>query len=177
VTKLHLGCGKRYIPGYFHIDAVEFPHVNLVHAVDSLPMIADGSATVIYACHVIEHFSRRELPRVLAEWRRILAPSGTLRVAVPDFEALCELYRRTKRMDLIIGPLFGRGDYLYNLHFNCFDFSSLQTVLVDAGFKDVRRYDFRETEHAEVDDYASCFYPHMQKSDGLLLSLNVEATK
>lgn len=175
--KLHLGCGKRFIPGYAHIDAVQFPHVDVVHAVDNLPMIADDLVEVIYSCHVLEHFTRVELPRVLAEWRRVLKPGGTLRVAVPDFEAICELYRQTKRMDVVIGPLFGRGDHLYNIHHNVFDFPTLATTLVLAGFTNVRRYDWRKTEHADVDDFASAYYPHMDKERGLLLSLNVEATK
>jgi len=174
--KLHLGCGRRFIPGYYHIDAIEFPHVDLVHAVDSLPSVPDNSVDVIYSCHVLEHFNRRELQRVLREWYRVLAPGGTLRIAVPDFAALCELYQRTGRMDLVIGSLFGRGDYLYNIHYNAFDFSSLTTVLILSGFVDVRRYDWRKTEHADVDDFSQAYYPHMDKN-GLLLSLNVEATK
>lgn len=175
--KLHLGCGRRFIPGYFHVDAVEFPHVDLVHAVDQLPMVPDESVEVIYACHVLEHYQRRAVPRVLAEWRRILKPGGTLRVAVPDFEALVELYRKTQRLEHVVGPLFGRGDYLYNIHYNVFDFSSLERKLLDAGFSDVRRYDWRATEHAEVDDYASAYFPHLDKKNGILLSLNVEATR
>ncbi len=175
--KLHLGCGKRNIPGYTHVDAVPFEHIDLVHAVDSLPMIPSESVDVVYACHVLEHFERKEVPRVLAEWRRVLKRNGVLRVAVPDFEAVCELYQRTRRMDLVLGPIFGRRDYLYNIHGCAFDELSLSRMLIDVGFDKVSRYDWRATEHAEVDDYASSYYPHMQKENGLLLSLNIEATK
>lgn len=175
--KLHLGCGKRFIPGYFHVDAVPFDHVELVHEVDHLPMVADESAKVIYTCHVLEHFSRKHVPDVLAEWRRILAPGGTLRVAVPDFAALAEVYAKTGNLENIIGPLFGRGDYLYNVHYTVWDFASLTDALMVAGFHGVRRYDWRQTEHADVDDYASAYFPHMDKEHGTLLSLNVEATR
>lgn len=174
--KLHLGCGKRFIPGYYHIDAVEFAHVDLVHAVDRLPMIADSTAEVVYACHVLEHYPRQRVPDVLAEWRRVLVPGGTLRIAVPDFATLVKLYQQTGNLRDVIGPLFGRGDYLYNVHFNVFDFNTLEAVLLTAGFYNTHRYDWRKTEHASVDDYASAYFPHLDKN-GLLLSLNIEATK
>lgn len=77
--KLHLGCGKRHIPGFVHIDAVEFPHVDHVAAIDNLSFIPDNSCTLIYNCHVLEHFKRRDALRVLKEWNRVLAPGGVLR--------------------------------------------------------------------------------------------------
>jgi len=175
--KLHLGCGKRFISGYTHVDAVEFPHVDLVHSVDHLPMIEDNSVEVIYSCHVLEHFHRREAARVLSEWRRMLIPGGTLRLAVPDFESLVELYQKTKKLEHVIGSLFGRGNVLYNIHHTVYDFETLKSILIDVGFCDVKRYDWRKTEHANVDDYASAYFPHLDKENGLLLSLNVEATK
>jgi predicted SAM-dependent methyltransferase len=175
--KLHLGCGKRFIPGYSHIDAVEFPHVDHVSTVDRLDFIQDNSVDVIYTCHVLEHFKRANAKAVLAEWRRVLAPGGTLRLAVPDFEALVELYSKTKQIELVIGPIVGRQDYLYNFHYNIFDFNSLCQLLMASGFEGVRRYDWRHTEHCNIDDYSQAYYPHLDKKDGMLLSLNVEATK
>lgn len=142
-----------------------------------MPMIADGTADVIYGCHILEHFHRRDVPRVLAEWFRILKPGGTLRIAVPDFGALCELYCDSGDLDKIIGPLFGRGDYLYNLHYNVFDFGTLVREMMSVGFVDIERYDWRKTEHADVDDYSQSYYPHMDKTNGKLLSLNVEARR
>lgn len=175
--KLHLGCGRRHIPGYVHVDVLDYPHVDLRHAVDALPMVAEGSAEVVYACHVLEHFHRREVPRVLREWARVLAPGGTLRVAVPDWEAIVDVYARTRDLAAVVGPLFGRGDYLYNVHYNVFDFATLRAALEGAGLRDVRRYDWRDTEHAAVDDYAQAYFPHMDKDHGRLMSLNVEADK
>ena len=86
--KLHLGCGKRYIPGFVHVDQDDFPHIDHRSRIDQLPMFANGSAELIYCCHAFEYFDRQEAPAVLAEWHRILAPGGILRLAVPDIEAL-----------------------------------------------------------------------------------------
>lgn len=175
--KLHLGCGRRHIPGFVHIDVIEYPHVDHVSSIDNLGFLPDESVDLIYNCHVLEHFKRRDVQRVLREWRRVLKPAGVLRISVPDFEKLCEVYQRFGDINLVIGALFGRQDYLYNIHYNVFDFRSLSDSLQAAGFTNVRRYDWRETEHAHIDDYSQAYIPHMDKRNGILISLNVEAKR
>ena len=175
--KLHLGCGKRHIPGFVHIDAVDYPHVDHVATIDNLSFIPDDSVDLIYNCHVLEHFKRRDVERVLREWCRVLKPGGVLRISVPDFSRLCEVYQREGKLDLVIGSLFGRQDYLYNIHYNVFDFAALSEVLQQAGFVDMRTYDWRQTEHAGIDDFSQAYIPHMDKENGLLISLNVECNK
>ena len=85
--QLHLGCGKRYIPGFVHVDTAAFPHIDYRHDVRTLPMFDDNSVDLIYACHVIEYFDRIEVLDVLREWHRVLKPDRVLRLAVPDFAA------------------------------------------------------------------------------------------
>ncbi len=175
--KLHLGCGKRYIPGFVHIDAIDYPHVDHVTTIDNLSFINDSSVDLIYNCHVLEHFKRRDVGRVLKEWNRVLKPGGTLRVSVPDFQKLCDVYSKYGCIDDVIGPLFGRQDYLYNIHYNIFDLPSLTKQLQIAGFTNIRQFDWRETEHAVVDDFSQAYIPHMDKENGILISLNVECDK
>lgn len=175
--KLHLGCGKRFIPGFVHIDAVDYPHVDHVATIDNLSFIQTDSVDLIYNCHVLEHFKRRDIDRVLHEWLRVLKPGGILRISVPDFSKICEIYQRENRLDLVIGALFGRQDYLYNIHYNVFDFASLSRSLEQVGFGNVRRYDWRQTEHADIDDFSQAYIPHMDKEHGTLISLNVECDK
>ena len=175
--KLHLGCGPRFIEGYVHVDAVPHDHVDIVSTIDKLPFIEDNSVDVIYNCHVLEHFQRNVAVDVLTEWCRVLKPGGTLRTSVPDFEALCELYVKNRELGEVIGPLFGRQDYLYNFHYNVFDMASITADLTAAGFTNIERYDWRDTDHAEVDDYSQAYVPHMDKENGTLISLNVSANK
>ena len=101
--KLHLGCGKRYIPGYVHIDAVEYDHVDHISSIDSLTFLENQTIDVIYNCHVLEHFKRKDLKRVLAEWFRVLKPGGILRTSVPDFARICEVYQKEKNITDVIG--------------------------------------------------------------------------
>ncbi|MGD9637489.1 MAG: methyltransferase domain-containing protein [Alphaproteobacteria bacterium] len=175
--KLHLGCGKRFIEGFIHIDAVDYPHIDHVATIDTLSFIQDETVELIYTCHVLEHFKRKDLPRVLEEWRRVMKKGGVLRIAVPDFKKLCEIYTKYDDINMVMGPIFGRQDYLYNIHYNIFDFKSLKKELENAGFGNVRLYDWRKTEHADVDDYSQAYIPHMDKENGTLISLNVECDK
>jgi len=175
--KLHVGCGERYIPGFIHIDVRKFPHVDYVTSVDKLDMFKDNSVDLIYTCHVLEHFRRNQIENVLKEWYRVLKPGGTLRIAVPDFEKLVEVYLNTKNLQLILGPLVGRQDYPENTHYIVFDYLSLSKFLEKVGFKNIHKYDWRETIHKDYDDFSQAYIPHMDKERGVLISLNVEAEK
>jgi len=45
------------------------------------------------------------------------------------------------------------------------------------GFRHIRRYDWRATDHAWLDDFSQAYLPHLDKERGTLVSLNVEAIK
>jgi predicted SAM-dependent methyltransferase len=179
--RLHLGGGKRFIPGFVHIDLSDYPHIDYRHDIRTLPMIEAGTAELIYSSHVLEYFDRIEVLDVLEEWKRVLQPRGVIRLAVPDFEALSALYARNHDLGQIIGPIFGRwpvpGTSTTVYHRTVYDYASLKSVLETAGFSDVRRYDWRKTVHKDHDDYSQAYVPHLDKEHGTLISLNVEATK
>ena len=183
MLKLHLGCGKLHIPGFVHVDLADFPHIDHRHDIRQLPMFSDNSANLIYVCHAFEYFDRFEAPVILAEWRRVLRPRGTLRLAVPDLPALIQVYQRYDKLDMILGPLYGRmpvqspdGETMI-YHKTVYDFSSLKAVLEENEFVNTRRYDWRQTVHMKHDDFSQSYIPHMDKENGLLISLNVEADK
>lgn len=56
---------------------------------------ADGTFDVVFHSHFLEHLDRQVAPVVLQECRRVLKPSGILRVVVPDLEQLCRNYVHT----------------------------------------------------------------------------------
>ena len=178
--KLHIGCGKRHIPGFTHIDQVAFPHVDFVQDIRTLPNFKDETASLIYACQVIEYFDREELPIVLKEWRRVLQPGGILRLSVPDFEVISRLYRTGLKLEWFLGTLYGKipdgkGRHVY--HRTTFDEASLSAVLVSAGFVRPERWNWRETEHAAVDDFSQAYFPHMEKERGIQFNLNMQASR
>ncbi|MBI5912308.1 MAG: methyltransferase domain-containing protein [Betaproteobacteria bacterium] len=182
-VQLHLGCGKRYIPGFIHIDLDDFPHIDHRSRIDRLPMFPDETADLIYCCHGLEYFDRIEAPEVLREWHRVLRKGGILRVSVPDFSALISVYENTGNLNAILGPLYGRmaintekGDAVI-YHRTAYDYRSLEELCLTVGFRSVCRYDWRKTIHKDYDDYSQAYLPHMDKDGGLLISLNIEAQK
>lgn len=174
--KLHLGCGNKHIDGFINVDSRSIPEVDVMDNVGVLEKFADNSADLIYACHVLEHFGRWEYNKVLERWYQILKPGGTLRLAVPDFEAICNHYIRNHNIHLLRGLLWGGQNYPTNYHYVGFDFKSLKEDLEKIGFKNIRLYDRDKTEHANVDDFSAAFLPKMDRN-GLLMSLNLECEK
>lgn len=178
--KLHVGCGPKYIPGFVHLDALAAEHVDYVGKAEELDMFDDGSVELIYASHILEHFGRHRYESVLAEWYRVLSPGGVLRLAVPDFEVCAKLYvagRLEGGIEDITGLIVGGQKDEYDYHSMIFDRPSLTATLRHVGFSDVRDWDWRKTEHADIDDFSQAYLPHMQKETGALVSLNLEALK
>ena len=120
---------------------------------------------------------------MLKEWRRVLKPKGILRIAVPDFDKLIEVYQNTGEINNILGPLFGKmniktqKEEIEIYHKTVYNFISLVKLLNESGFEDVVKYDWRDSVHRDYDDHSQAYYPHMEKKNGTLLSLNIEAKK
>ena len=183
-VRLHLGCGKRELKGFIHLDIADYPHIDYKHDTRTLPMFADDSVDLIYASHILEYYDRIEVKSVLSEWKRVLKVDGILRIAVPDFAALVQVYRKYDKLDLILGPLFGYwpvpGSNSVIYHKTVYDYSSLKDLLEICGFGNIKKWEWREFFSGELegyDDYSQAYIPHMRKEDGLLISLNVEASK
>lgn len=184
MVNLHLGCGKRYIPGFIHIDLSTYDHIDYVHDIRTLPMFEDNTVNLIYACHVISYFDRLEIVDVLKEWRRVLKLDGILRLSVTDFEVVSKLYNEGYTLNDILGPIFGRWDTGNGIVYQktIYDYDSISKLLYSEGFTNVGRWDWRETIHKDYDDYSQAYLPWAGVVDeeyksGTLISLNVEATK
>ncbi|EKD99032.1 MAG: hypothetical protein ACD_23C00165G0001 [uncultured bacterium] len=177
--KLHLGCGPRHIPGFVHVDAQPAPHVDIVGPVERLTM-GDNSVSLIYASHVLEHFGRHAYKTVLKEWFRVLKPGGVLRLSVPDFAACAAIYYESGLVDGLtglVGLIVGGQRNEHDFHKMIFDEDFLRRELLDIGFREVRRWDWRATEHTSIDDFSQAYIPHLNKENGKLMSLNLEAIK
>jgi predicted SAM-dependent methyltransferase len=159
----------------------------------------EESVDVIYACHVLEHAGRHEYRAVLRRWHEVLKLGGTLRLSVPDLGWVFATHMRLSwgesetgelqirpahKLDEFLGFLYGGQRTPLDYHKMGWDEASLTCDLLEAGFKDIRRYDRDKTEHADVDDASACYLPHIRDCKdmveyrkGRLLSLNVECTK
>lgn len=178
--KLHLGCGKRKIHGWVNIDIDPNVNPDVVENTGKLESIKDGSVDVIYACHVLEHFKRKDTLTALKVWNSKLKSGGILRVAVPDFGAVVTAYAfhcGNYPLSTLLGFLVGGQRNKYDNHHMVFDYELLSEYLKKAEFENIKKFDWKDTDHFFVDDYSQCYLPHLDKGSGLLMSLNVECTK
>lgn len=175
--KLHLGCGDIRIPGWTNIDIRETEATDIVADIRRLFGMADCSVDMIYACHVLDHFSRHEYMDVLRRWYAVLKPGGILRLSVVNFAEVVDIYRQTWDLKPLIGLLVARQDYPSNVRHMHWDYSSLSRDLSAVGFSTVRPWNWRTTDHAQVDDFSQAHIPHMDKENGRLVSLNIEGVK
>ena len=178
--KLHIGCGKRYFGNdWIHIDGSNYPHIKY-HNIIELPF-EDDTVDLIYSSHVLEYFDREEVIDVLKEWRRVLNSNGILRLAVPNFSACAQLYvNNDMPLSKFVGMFYGKWKMTEDTtiyHKTIYDFISLKKVLEENGFTNVKYWNWRETDHGNIDDYSQAYLPHMDKENGTLVSLNIECVK
>jgi len=179
--KFNVGCGWRdFGKDWIHIDAGDYEHLQSTDIY--MKDYEDGCADLIYSSHVIEYFDREEIVELLSCWKRVLKDGGILRVAVPNFSQMVSLYIKgynEYKLEDFLGPLYGKmkmgEETIY--HKTTYDFSSLKTLLESVGMKEVKKYNWKETEHAEFDDHSQAYLPHLDKENGTLISLNMECVK
>lgn len=180
MKRLHLGCGRRILPGWTHIDAQPSPnsnHIDVLTTIDDLHMFDDGSVREIYACHVLEHIGRHDIDKVLSEWARVLQTNGVVRISVPDWDAVVAEYTSNGSLDSVLGFVCGGQRDHFDYHNMMFNFETLERALHRNGFDAVKRYDWWEFLPEGMDDYSRSYLPHMDFEHGRLMSLNVIASK
>ena len=177
--KINIGCGQRNFGNeWVHIDGGDYDHI------DSKDILIEEynkeSIELIYASHLIEYFDREEIITILKKWREVLKPNGILRLAVPNFELYAKLYKDKKiSLDDCLGPLYGKmkmGDKTI-YHKTTYDFFSLKNLLEQVGMRNIKKYNWRKTSHSMFDDHSQAYFPHMDKENGNLMSLNMECIK
>jgi predicted SAM-dependent methyltransferase len=175
--KLHLGCGNKILEGFINVDIRPDEGVDVVDNIRILESIEKESVEFIYCSHVLEHFGRFEYLDVLKRWYEVLMEGGTLRLSVPDLEKVFEQYKNGTSLKKLLGFLYGGQTYPQNYHYIGFDFNSLKEDLEMIGFKNIRHWDWKKTEYSHIDDFSQAYLPHMEKDNGMLMSLNIEADK
>lgn len=175
--RLHIGCGDKFLPGYLHFDERAFSHVDYVGKAEDLSIFGDESVEEIYACHILEHFRRADVLKVLQEWFRVLCTGGVLRIAVPDFNAIAQTYLADHDLESVMGLLYGGQNYDGNFHYQTYDENRMKRLLMEAGFTTAERYEWRDFLPDGYDDFSRAYLPHMDFEKGKLMSLNILARK
>jgi predicted SAM-dependent methyltransferase len=175
-TNIHLGCGPVNHPKFINIDAITAPHIHYVRQIDDLSIFKDSTVDLIYASHCLEHFSHRKIAQVLEEWYRVLKSGGILRLSVPDFDLLLDIYNDSgKDINGIINFLMGGQNYEYNFHKTVFTKPSLCSILKSVGFHEMREWMPHSSELTFFNDSSNLKIVMNEKS--YPISLNIEAIK
>lgn len=166
-VSLNVGSGGRGRSDWINFD-VSPQHADLYCTHDlrrPLPF-ADGTVRRILAEHVIEHLDfQDDVPKVFAEFHRVLQPGGIARVIVPDVERFARAYlantpEHWQQLGFAEGRLpadMGTPMEMLNHVFHqggehCFgwDFTTMEAVLNRAGFTKVMRQSYRQSVDSEL---------------------------
>ena len=176
--KIYYGCGTTRQPGYINVDVRRTEATDLVVELEALARCLKGCCSEVYMSHVLEHFGspgkamRKGPGDVLGAVllvKKMLKSSGMIRIAVPDFKALCRLYlnQNIPLYPKIIGRVSGEQEYPENLHRCVFDREFLQYCLTYCGFEDVQSWDPAEEGFAKDSSF--------DQINGINTSLNLKA--
>lgn len=159
-TFLHIGCGPKRkdqttrgfnTPDWtelrLDIDAGVNP--DITGTMTDMSAVADASVDAIFSSHNIEHLYPHEVPKALAEFKRVLKPDGFAVITCPDLQSVCALVAADKLtepayvapagpiapLDILYGhrPPMARGN-LYMAHRCGFTRKVLDATLRAQGF-------------------------------------------
>lgn len=113
--------------------------------------IKDDYLEHIYASHLLEHISHKEVPQVLRLWHNKLKKDGILTLNVPDLEWACRQVIRHENMQPLQSDVYSTfegdrglqsifyGTHAHDgeIHKSGFTKTSLKNLLEKVGFKDV----------------------------------------
>jgi predicted SAM-dependent methyltransferase len=138
--------------------------------VKGLPVAADSCESV-YCSHVLEHLCLADCRTALRNVYRILSPGGIFRLVLPDLRFCIEEYAASSSQDAALTflrrsglgqeqPARGLRQFLVlwlgnSSHLWLWDYESMAAELTDAGFCDIRRaafHDSQESCFADVED-------------------------
>lgn len=161
---LHVGCGhspRERLPFVFQhpswqevrydIDPAVRPHI--VGSITDMSAVPDASMDAIWSSHNLEHLNSFDVPTALAEFRRVLKPTGFALISLPDMLAIAKqvvndaldetLYESPagpiRPLDMIFGhqASIQAGNH-FMAHRTAFTATTLGNALADAGFDEVR---------------------------------------
>ena len=179
-VKIYYGCGKTRQPGYINIDVRNTEATDIVTELPALAVSLKGCCSEVYMSHVLEHFAspgkamrkgKNDVLGAILLVKKMLKPSGTLRIAVPNFRVLCQLYIRGEvpLYPRILGRISGEQEYPENLHKCVFDEEFLGFCLSHCGFENIQGWDPMEEGFNKDSSF--------DQIGGINTSLNLKASK
>lgn len=133
----------------------------------------------IYASHIFEHFSEKEVKKIFKTCFNLLQAGGELKISVPDIDKIVKIYQKNwdhfqaKGNSPWIGLIYGGQTTKYDFHKTGFNKNWLTLLLEEAGFSEFKEYDaIKFTNKNNIHDCSLA-----QKPFGEFVSLNLTAFK
>lgn len=92
IRRLHFGCGVITPYGWVNSDIQKHPGVDVVADIRAGLPFGDNEFDCIVGMHVLPEIPYPALDSVLRELRRILRPTGVLRLGLPDMDKAIKAY-------------------------------------------------------------------------------------
>jgi predicted SAM-dependent methyltransferase len=153
VRRLNWGCGTNPSPGWVNSDIKEDPAVDVAADIlEGLPLEADSFDYVV-SIHALPELRYPEQVPALMELRRVLAPDGILRLALPNLDRAIRAYQEDDRDYFLVPDEDARaiGSKMivqllwYGYSKTLFTYDFIAELLERAGFRDVQRCEYRQT--------------------------------
>ncbi len=150
--KIYYGCGTTRQGGYINIDVRKTNATDIVAGLSELSACLKGCCTEVYMSHVLEHFGspgkamrkgKGDVLGAILSVKKMLKDYGTIRIAVPNFRILCQMYINGELplYPKLLGRISGEQEYPENLHRCVFDYEFLEYCLTYCGFEDIQGWD------------------------------------
>jgi predicted SAM-dependent methyltransferase len=150
--RLNWGCGEWVAPGWVNSDLKESDGVIACDILDGLPFENDSFDYAV-SIHALPEIPYPDVVRALGELRRVLKPSGVLRLGLPDLDKAFDAYRRGDEAFFHIpdDEVASVGSKLavqlvwYGYSRTIFVTDFIEELLLKAGFTRVHHVRYRET--------------------------------
>jgi predicted SAM-dependent methyltransferase len=119
------------------IDIRKTPFVTVIADARYLPF-KNNVFDYIFSSHTLEHFTHRNVKKVLAEWVRICIYGGVIELRCPDLRARALLFALSPSWE-DIKNIYGEQNYPQNFHKCGFSFELLRELLNELGVDNVKR--------------------------------------
>lgn len=163
---LNLGCGPYPATGWLNVDVVREGRTQpdvIATAGEPLPF-PNGYFERAYLGHVLEHVPWAEVPRVLADVRRVVKAGGSVCVLGPDSKLVLDAWKRGATDDKMVWDILEDADHhqyealdrqwdAARHHWNA-TASRVASAMVAAGFSDVHEVPISSLQEWPVVDRA-----------------------
>ncbi len=145
-----MGCGSAPLPDWFgaavetRLDADARARPDIVASMTDMGEI--GEYDIVFCSHALEHLAPSDVMKALAEFHRVLRPSGAAMVFVPDLQDIRPTFETVYESpmgpvtghDMIYGHTLAAETNPFMRHLTGFIDETLRGALTQAQFRNVR---------------------------------------